>query len=223
VINLESVSKSYRKDGFDTLALDAVSLEIEEGEFVVLRGPSGSGKTTLLVLIAGMLRPTKGEIIINQKNLAEMNAEQKARFRADNIGFVFQMFHLVPYLNVIENVMLAETVQESDSKKAESLLSSLGLINMLLSYPAELSAGEKQRTAIARALINQPKILLADEPTGNLDPDNAQMVLSYFADFQRQGGTLVVASHNDAADQFADRIINLSGGQLVNSVQETSA
>lgn len=215
MITLESVSKSYRGEQGLNLALDAVNLRIEKNEFVVLRGPSGSGKTTLLVLIAGMLRPTRGEVIVDQQRLSELSAEQKAGFRARNIGFVFQMFHLVPYLDVVENIALAAAEGKSDLVKAERLLLQLGLDGKARSLPSQLSAGEKQRTAVARALINQPQIVLADEPTGNLDPDNARVVLSHLNDFHKQGGTVVVASHSDLADSFADRVVEMRNGRIV--------
>ena len=219
MITLESVSKSYQGAQGRTVALDAIDLKIDRSDFVVLRGPSGSGKTTLLVLIAGMLRPSQGEIIVDQQKLSEMSAERKARFRARNIGFVFQMFHLVPYLNVVENVTLAALGGEVDTLKAKALLNKLGMDEKAKSLPAELSAGEKQRTAVARALINQPQIVLADEPTGNLDPESARMVLSYLSDFHRQGGTVVVASHNDLADSFANRVVELRSGRIVPSLR----
>jgi len=215
VITLESITKSYQGEQGHTLALDAIDLTIDKNEFVVLRGPSGSGKTTLLVLIAGMLRPSQGEILVDQQKLSAMSAEQKARFRSRNIGFVFQMFHLVPYLNVVENVTLAAVGGESDTAKAEALLNKLGMGEKTRSLPSELSAGEKQRTAVARALINEPQIVLADEPTGNLDPDSARLVLSYLSEFHRQGGTVVVASHNDLADGFADRVVQLQKGRIL--------
>ncbi len=215
MITLESVSKSYQGAQGRTVALDAIDLKIDKHDFVVLRGPSGSGKTTLLVLIAGMLRPSQGEIIVDQQRLSEMSAERKARFRARNIGFVFQMFHLVPYLNVVENVTLAAVGGEADTLKAEVLLNKLGMGEKGNSFPSELSAGEKQRTAVARALINQPQIVLADEPTGNLDPESARKVLSYLSDFHKQGGTVIVASHSDFADGFANRVVELRSGRIV--------
>jgi ABC-type lipoprotein export system ATPase subunit len=214
VIVLESVSKTYPGGRGGTKALDTIDLTIGKNEFVVLRGPSGSGKTTLLVLIAGMLRPSRGEIKVDGERLSELSANQKAHFRAHNIGFIFQTFHLIPYLNVVENVALAAVEAEDASTSVEALLDRLGLGEKYRSLPAELSAGEKQRTAVARALINQPRIVLADEPTGNLDPDSARTVLSYLSDFHKQGGTVVVASHNDLADSFATRVVELEKGRI---------
>ncbi len=145
-----------------------------------------------------------------------MSIRERANFRAENIGFVFQMFHLVPYLNIVENVLLAARVcrQSDPTDRLKELLAQLGLAERALHKPAELSAGEKQRTAIARALLNRPKLILADEPTGNLDPDNATSVLGYLSEFHRSGGTVIVATHGPTAEQFADRIIYLRNGAL---------
>jgi len=148
-----------------------------------------------------------------------MSIRDRAKFRAENIGFVFQMFHLVPYLNVIENVVLAGGVASRDSGavKANELLKQLGLDQRAFHRPSELSAGEKQRAAIARALFNRPKIILADEPTGNLDPDNAASVIGYLSEFHHSGGTVILATHGTEAEQFADRIIHLHNGSIDNS------
>lgn len=190
-----------------------VSLDISKGEFVALCGPSGSGKTTLLMTMAAMLRPSGGKVSVGGANLYEMSTRQRARFRAENIGFVFQMFHLVPYLSIVENVLLAGGVSGRDSRSAaESLLDELGLSARAWHRPGELSAGEKQRAAIARSLFNRPEIILADEPTGNLDPDNTSSVLKHLAEFHSKGGTVVVATHGDAAREFAGRTVYLRDG-----------
>lgn len=215
VITLESVSKAYSGRQGPTLALERIDLRVEENEFLILRGPSGSGKTTLLALIAGMLRPSQGEIVVDRQKLNEMSAEQKARFRARKIGFVFQMFHLVPYLTVAENVMVAALQGKAVRPQAEELLRDLGLGKKFRSLPSELSAGEQQRAAVARALINRPRIILADEPTGNLDPESAALVLSRLRGFHEEGGTVLLASHNDMTDGLADRIVRLEKGRIV--------
>jgi ABC-type lipoprotein export system ATPase subunit len=212
VIELASVTKIYTPE--QGPALDKIDLKIGKGDFVVLRGPSGSGKTTLLVLVAGMLRPTSGEIFVDNQKLSKLSSEQRARFRAQKIGFVFQMFHLVPYLNVTDNISLAVSDEREYRSRILELLSKLGLEKKVDCYPAELSAGEKQRTAIVRALVNRPPILLADEPTGNLDPENSRVILSHLSDYHHQGGTVVLASHNDMADSFAGRVIELKDGRL---------
>jgi len=216
MVVLENVTKSYRTARGEVHALRDASLRIEKGEFIILSGPSGSGKTTLLMAIAAMLRPSSGSISIEQKNLYQMSIRNRANFRAKNIGFVFQMFHLVPYLNIVENVLLAARVSDKadPTGRLKELLTQLGLAERALHKPAELSAGEKQRAAIARALLNRPKLILADEPTGNLDPDNATSVLGYLSEFHRAGGTVIVATHGPTAEQFADRIIYLRNGAL---------
>ena len=216
MIVVSDVTKVYATRAGQVKALDGVSLEIGQGEFVAVRGPSGSGKTTLLMAIAGMLRPSAGTVKVGQQDIYELSQRDRAVFRAKNIGFVFQMFHLVPYLNISENVLLAPRVGGDNNRIAEAtrLLDQLGLAGRATHKPAELSAGEKQRTAIARALLNRPKVILADEPTGNLDPDNADTVVKYLADFQRQGGTVVVATHGPAAEARATRVIRLRDGRL---------
>jgi len=215
---LQDLTKTYRTRVGEVKALDGVSLQIDKGEFVAVCGPSGSGKTTLLMMIAAMLRPSGGTVRFEDRNVYEMPGPARARFRAEKIGFVFQMFHLVPYLNVLENVLLAAAVVRTRDGKAqaEQLLQRLGLQHRLGHRPSELSAGEKQRTAIARALLNRPKLILADEPTGNLDPENARGVLQHLQDFQKDGGTVIVATHGPAAQEFATRTINLREGRLVN-------
>ena len=218
MVSLKNVVKTYRTRKGDVKALDGIDLRIEKGEFVVIRGPSGSGKTTLLMTVAGMLHPTGGTVSIGDRDIYAMSIRARARFRAENVGFVFQMFHLVPYLNVTENVVLAGgAVANKDSNaQARELTEKLGLAGRIHHKPYELSAGERQRTAIARALLNRPKIILADEPTGNLDPDNAAVVLGYIDEFHQQGGTVVLATHGPAAKEFADRTVYMRNGGIDN-------
>ena len=219
MVYLENISKIYRTRHVEVKALDEVNFQVKEGEFVLVRGPSGSGKTTLLLTIGGMLRPTEGQVIVDGSNIYAMSERERARFRAQNIGFVFQMFHLVPYLNIIENVLLSAGAMSNQVVQAEAreLLKRLGLSGRERHKPSELSAGEKQRTAVARALLNRPKIILTDEPTGNLDPENAAEVIEYLAEFQRNGGTVIVVTHGRVADQYADLIIHLRGGHIEES------
>jgi len=219
MVALENVTKSYQTRTGRLDALRDVRVRINQGEFVVLRGPSGSGKTTLLMTIAAMLRPTSGSVRIEQNDLYAMSTRDRARFRARNIGFVFQMFHLVPYLNIVENVILASQTagRINQTAQAGELLKQLGLAERASHKPAELSAGEKQRTAIARALFNRPKIILADEPTGNLDGDNATSVFGHLSEFHRSGGTVIVATHGAAAEKFADKVINMREGSIESS------
>lgn len=215
MIVLDGVTKAYRTRAGQVKALDSVTLEIPAGEFVAVRGPSGSGKTTLLMVIAGMLRPSAGTVTVNRQNVYALSQQARARFRAANVGFVFQMFHLVPYLNISDNIRLAAHADGTNhSAEIPQLLAQLGLAGRATHKPGELSAGEKQRTAIARALLNRPKIILADEPTGNLDPENANSVIKHLAEFQQAGGTVVVATHGPAADDFATRVISLRDGRL---------
>jgi putative ABC transport system ATP-binding protein len=218
MICLENVAKTYRTRRGDVKALNDINLRIEKGEFAVICGPSGSGKTTLLMTIAAMLRPSSGIVSVEQNDLYAMSIQARAKFRAQNIGFVFQMFHLVSYLNVVENVLLAGgTVPDNKKAAALELIEKFGLAGRNYHKPAELSAGEKQRTAIARALLNRPKIILADEPTGNLDSDNATSVLGYLSEFHKEGGTIILATHGVEAERFADRTINLCNGSVADS------
>jgi ABC-type lipoprotein export system ATPase subunit len=212
---LQDLTKTYRTRAGEVNALDGVSLQIDKGEFVAVCGPSGSGKTTLLMMIAAMLRPSRGTVRFDDRDIYDMTGPARAKFRAQNIGFVFQMFHLVPYLNVIENVLLAAGAVRGKGQEAHAkgLLQRLGLEHRIGHRPSELSAGEKQRTAMARALLNQPKLILADEPTGNLDAENARCVLDYLQSFQRDGGTVIVATHGPMAKEFATRTINLREGR----------
>jgi ABC-type lipoprotein export system ATPase subunit len=214
---LQDLTKIYRTRAGEVKALDGVSLQIDQGEFVAVCGPSGSGKTTLLMMIAAMLRPSRGTVRFDDHDIYQMPGPARARFRAQNIGFVFQMFHLVPYLNVMENVLLASAmVQRNDGRaRAGELLQQLGLGPRVGHRPAELSAGEKQRTAIARALLNEPRLILADEPTGNLDAQNARSVLEHLQGFQRSGGTVIMATHGPAAQEFATWTLHLREGHLV--------
>jgi len=214
---LEDLTKTYRTRAGRVTALEGVDLRIEKGEFVALCGPSGSGKTTLLMMIAAMLRPTRGTVRFEDRDLYALGVPQRARFRAQNIGFIFQMFHLVPYLNVLENVRIAAGAPGGRNGKgrAQELLQRLGLGQRLGHRPSELSAGEKQRTAIARALLNQPRLILADEPTGNLDSENTRCVLQHLQGFQQDGGTVIVATHGPAAREFATRTVTLRDGRLV--------
>jgi len=216
MVVLENVEKTYQTRGGIVKALRDINLHIEKGRFIAICGPSGSGKTTLLMAIAAMLRPTKGTVRIEQNDLYKMGIRDRARFRAENIGFIFQMFHLIPYLNVIENVILAGGVigKSRNAANARDLLKQLGLESRVFHKPAQLSAGEKQRVAIARAMFNRPKIMLADEPTGNLDDENAASVIGHLSEFHRSGGTVILATHQLQARKFASQVIYLRDGTI---------
>ncbi|HJO09342.1 MAG TPA: ABC transporter ATP-binding protein, partial [Verrucomicrobiota bacterium] len=185
-------------------------------EFVAVRGPSGSGKTTLLLTLGGMQRPSAGTVQLAGQDLYGLPPSERAKLRSSEIGFVFQMFHLVPYLDLLGNVLLASPSCPSDvvRKRAGELLKELGLAKRVSHRPGELSAGERQRLAVARALLNRPKLILADEPTGNLDPENAAEVIRHLAEFHRSGGTVVLVTHGGAADSHADRTVSLDKGRL---------
>jgi ABC-type lipoprotein export system ATPase subunit len=214
VITLNDVVKTYSTKRGPVKALDGINLQIEKGQFLALHGPSGSGKTTLLMTIAAMLHPTRGTVLFDENNLYNMSVRERAKFRAENVGFIFQMFHLVPFLNVFENVALAAAESKASSQRINDLLQKLGLADRMYHKPAELSSGEKQRTAIARALLNDPKLILADEPTGNLDPENANAVFGYLSEFHKSGGTVIVVTHGPEARQFAQRTIALRDGKI---------
>jgi len=216
MIHLENVSKIYKTGNEQVKALDDVNIQIKEGELVIVRGPSGSGKSTLLFTIGGMLRPTEGKVLVDGKDIYSMNERERAIFRAENIGFVFQMFYLIPYLNVVENIILASGAgkNKTSPEKAKEMLKILQMSNREKHKPSELSTGEKQRAAIARASLNNPKIILADEPTGNLDPENAAEVMGYLKNFHNEGGTIIIVTHGKELFQHADRIINLRNGRI---------
>jgi ABC-type lipoprotein export system ATPase subunit len=216
MIRCQQLSKTYRTTNGTLSALSDVNLEIREHEFVVLRGPSGCGKTTLLLVLGGMLRPTSGLVRFQDRDLYSLSVAERARLRAREIGFVFQMFHLVPYLTVEENARLAGGAPGPDApQRVRQMLEQVGLGPRRTHRPSELSAGERQRAALARALTHRPHLVLADEPTGNLDPDNAAAVFDQLARYHREGGTVFVVTHGPIADSLATRCLELRAGRLV--------
>lgn len=216
MLQLENITKRYTKENQAILALDQVSLQVEEGEFVVVSGASGSGKTTLLLAAGGLLKPTSGKIQVNSMDIYDMTSEKRSVFRANNIGFVFQQYHLISYLTILENVKVPMLANKSNISNGEviELIDSLGLKERLHHTPAELSAGEKQRTALARALLFKPKILLADEITGNLDPENIEIVMKRLADFKSSGGIILLVTHDKEVSKKADRVVYLEKGKF---------
>ena len=217
MIRCDEVTKIFRKNGSEVTSLDRFTADIGAGEFVAVRGPSGSGKTTLLLTLGGMQRPSAGLVLFSGRDLYGLSPADRARLRSAEIGFVFQMFYLVPYLDLMGNVLLASPGKPGPAvrQRAGELLDKLGLAERVSHRPGELSTGERQRLAVARALLNRPKLILADEPTGNLDPENAAEVVRHLAEFHQAGGTVVLVTHGTAADTYADRFLRLKQGRLV--------
>jgi putative ABC transport system ATP-binding protein len=208
---IDALAKQYG----ELRALDGVSFNIASGEWVALMGPSGSGKTTLINILGGLDTLTSGSVVVDGVNLAKLTENALVRYRAEKIGFVFQQFHLVPYLNALENVMLAQYFHSAtDESQAAEALKRVGLGERLTHLPSQLSGGEQQRVAIARALINQPKLILADEPTGNLDEANEQIVIDLFRELHKSGHTILMVTHDPDIARQADRRIELAHGHL---------
>jgi putative ABC transport system ATP-binding protein len=223
MIRLKNVVKAYpakaEANGAVIRALDNISLEVAPGEWLAMMGPSGSGKSTMVNLIGCLDRPTSGEILLDGQNVAGIAASELNRVRAEKIGFIFQQFHLVPYLTALENVMLAQYFHSmTDQQEALEALARVGLKDRAHHLPAQLSGGEQQRVCIARALINDPKIVLADEPTGNLDAQNEEIVLRLLRELHQQGRTIVMVTHDPVVARLADRRIELHHGRI--AVQE---
>lgn len=216
MLRLEAISRTYHSANGPVRALQEVSLELTPGSFLAVQGPSGCGKTTLLLTAGGLLRPDSGRVVLLDRDIYALSHDERARFRGAHIGFVFQQFHLIPYLSVLDNVCApALAVPQKDAiARAEQLLEHFGLGHRRHHVPAELSTGERQRTALARALFNQPKVLLADEPTGNLDADNGRRVLEYMAEFAQGGGAVLLVTHDPAAAKFAKEVRKMDGGRL---------
>ena len=219
MIKLKNVSRLYparaEAKGGMIRALDDFTLTVDPGEWVSIMGPSGSGKSTLVNLIGCLDRPSTGEIWLDGQNVANIPANELNRVRAEKIGFVFQQFHLIPYLTALENVMLAQYFHSmTDEEEALEALERVGLKDRPHHVPSQLSGGEQQRVCIARALINDPKIILADEPTGNLDAKNEEIVLELLRDFHKQGRTIVMVTHDPVVARLADRRIELHHGKI---------
>jgi len=214
MIELRTVSKSYGP----VRPIAGLDLEIEDGDFVAILGPSGSGKTTLLNMVAGLLTPTEGQVVVDHVSLYEVDQRQRVAFRRDNFGFVFQAFNLFAYFTVLQNVelplYLAGRGGRGQEECARRLLEGVRLADMADRLPCELSAGEQQRVAIARALANGPRFILADEPTGNLDRDNGRVVMGQMRELSQLGKTILLVTHDAEMASFARRRITLSDGRL---------
>ncbi|QIB92709.1 ABC transporter ATP-binding protein [Methanosarcina mazei] len=217
MVEVSNVRKSYMLGKMEVPVLSNISLRIEKGEFLAIVGPSGSGKSTLMNLIGCLDRPTEGQVLIKGRDLDGMSDEELARLRGLEIGFVFQTFNLVPRLTAFENVLLptfANSRSTDPQKRAKELLSIMGLKDRMRHRPGELSGGQSQRVSIARALINDPSILLADEPTGNLDSKTGFEILNIFMDLNKDGRTVVIVTHDPEIAKFADRVILVKDGTI---------
>lgn len=218
MLSLQTVSKQYQHRGRCVKALDDVSIEIDKGDFVSIVGPSGSGKSTFLLMLGGMLSPTSGKIVMGGESLYDMTTEERALFRRKTIGFLFQTFNLVPYLTALENVQIPLFLSGLDpsqqKEKAAGLLSRVGLGDQLDHKPSELSGGQQQRVALARMLANNPAVILADEPTGNLDPETTGHILSFLEEVNREGRTVMMVTHDPRASSRARRVIRLADGKI---------
>lgn len=205
----------YKRFGQVT-ALENINIRIQRGEFVAIMGASGSGKTTLMNILTCLDTVTEGQVLLDGVDAAALDEEGRRRFRADKIGLVFQQFHLIPFLTALENVMLAQHYHSVvDEAAARQVLAQVGLEHRTDHLPSQLSGGEQQRVCIARALVNEPPVIFADEPTGNLDEENEQRVLALLQDLHRQGRTIVMVTHNPDLGRFADRIIRLQHGKYL--------
>jgi putative ABC transport system ATP-binding protein len=211
LVQVENLEKRFG----EVRALDRVSFAIDAGEWIAIMGPSGSGKTSLINILGGLDHPTAGRVVVDGQDISNLGERELTRYRSEKVGFVFQQFHLVPYLTAVENVMLAQYFHSiTDEKEAADALKRVGLGDRLSHVPAELSGGEQQRVAIARALINQPKLILADEPTGNLDEANEAVILDLLRELHASGHTILVVTHSQAIGNLADRRVELEHGRL---------
>jgi putative ABC transport system ATP-binding protein len=219
MVALESVTKQFQHRGNPVTALDNVSFEIAKGDFVAVIGPSGSGKSTFLHLVGGMLSPTAGRVRIGSDSLYDLTSDERSEIRKTKIGFVFQTFNLVPYLTALENVqvplVLAGVGEDEQKRRAESLLGRVGLSDRLDHKPRELSVGQQQRVALARMLANDPALILADEPTGNLDPETSAGIIEFLDELNREGRTIVMVTHDMRLASEAKRAVRLVAGKML--------
>jgi putative ABC transport system ATP-binding protein len=215
IIEMKDASREYRGRAGSVRALDSVSLNVRRGEWLAIMGPSGSGKSTLVNILGCLDRADSGTVRIAGKDVSALSRKDLDQFRADTVGFIFQQFHLIPYLTALENVMLAQYFHSmTDKAEAQSALQRVGLADRAGHLPSELSGGEQQRVCIARALINQPPVLLADEPTGNLDAANQQIVTGLLRSLNKAGHTILMVTHDLEMAQLANRIVELHHGKI---------
>ncbi len=220
IIKIQNVSKSYWRDNFEIPVLNNITLNIKEGEFTALMGPSGSGKTTLLNLIAGIDKPSKGEIIVGETNIAQLGESALAKWRASNVGFIFQFYNLIPVLSAFENVelplLLTHLNKAERKRQAETALNIVGLGDRMYHSPKQLSGGQEQRVAIARAIVTDPLILVADEPTGDLDKTSADSILTLMERLNKEfNKTIIMVTHDPHAAERASIVKHLEKGELI--------
>ena len=219
MVDVKDVRKIYRRDAEELVVLDGLSLQVQEGDFVALMGPSGSGKTTLLNLIAGIDKPTSGDVVVAGTNLARLSETQLAEFRSRNIGFIFQFYNLIPVLSATENVelplLLSPLSKKERRARALTALKVVGLADRATHYPRQLSGGQEQRVAIARAIVSDPTLILADEPTGDLDKTSAEEIMTLVMRLNKEfGKTIVMVTHDQRAAEKATVIRHLDKGEL---------
>ena len=218
LIEIKKLNKTYGSGEECVSALVDIDLKIEKGEFISVMGPSGSGKSTLLTILGGLNHPTKGDVTVDDIPIYKLSLEKLADFRREYLGFIFQSFQLIPYLTVIENVMLPLSITQRTNreqvKMAEEILEKIGLAGKARRLPDQLSGGEQERVAIARALVNSPPILMADEPTGNLDSKTGKEIMDLFKSLNKEGQTIVMVTHNPENTSFSTRTISLKDGRV---------
>ncbi len=215
----ENLVKKYGNGNAAVTAIGGISFQIESGEFIGVMGESGAGKSTLLSIMGAMNAPTSGSLIVDEINVYRLSQEQRADFRREFLGFIFQSFHLVPYLTVLENVMLPLAIVKIGKRKkrdmAEQALSQVGLLDKAHRLPSQISGGEKERVAVARSIVNEPPVLLADEPTGNLDTKTSQDIMELLQRLNREGMTIIMVTHSHECAKYTQRILQVSDGVLV--------
>lgn len=223
LINVENVSKLYGFGDAATIALDEVSFAVEKNEFIAVMGPSGSGKTTLMNIIGFLDEPTFGEYKINGRSTAKLRNTQTAKLRRDTIGFVFQSFNLLPRMTVLENVALPLSYKGlkpvTRLRRASDIIERVGLSDREYFYPRQLSGGEVQRATIARALVNDPSIIIADEPTGNLDSESSRVIMELLSEIHKAGNTVIMVTHNPALTKYANRVVYMHDGTIIHDLK----
>ena len=223
MIQLDNIKKVFQTEEVETWALRNISLQVKEGEFVAIMGPSGCGKSTLLNIIGLLNNPTSGSYLLDGKDVSTLKESERTLIRRGMIGFVFQSFNLIDELNVVENIELPLLYMgvsgKERRKRAEDVMERVAISHRAKHFPSQLSGGQQQRTAIARAILPHPKLILADEPTGNLDSKNGKEVMELLSELHKEGATIVMVTHSLHDANYADRIINMFDGEIVNQVE----